>query len=329
MSSNDVTTPGSLTLTLKRPRSKDGQTNREKKAKRNTICPICDETIKEPTKHRKGDDAIYCEGYCEAWIHRKCAGLSNTNFTVLSNAGDSHTYFCLYCELQAQKAEIDNLMETITQLQTSLSELKRKLESSQQTQTTSKSIPSSTTAIVLNSAQSSLNQSNAEKKFNIVVYGIPESPKNTNRQLRIKKDMENVIEALLKTDNEIQSADIKDLYRLGKYDPENERPRPLLIKLLRSNMVFDILSSKTKLEAPIYIKPDMTYQERQKERILLKERRSLIDQGTERRHIKIRSDSIFVNNKFYCKVSSDGTKLEHACEPVKSASNTTARMESS
>ena len=130
MSSNDVTTPGSLTLTLKRPRSKDGQTNHEKKAKRNTICPICDETIKEPTKHRKGDDAIYCEGYCEAWIHRKCAGLSNTNFTVLSNAGDSHTYFCLYCELQAQKAEIDNLMETITQFQTSLSELKRKLECS-------------------------------------------------------------------------------------------------------------------------------------------------------------------------------------------------------
>ena len=112
-----------------------------------------------------------------------------------------------------------------------------------------------------------------------MVYGIPESPKNTNRQLRIKKDMENAIEALLKTDNEIQSADIKDLYRLGKYDPENERPRPLLLKLLRSNMVFDILSSKTKLEAPIYIKPDMTYQERQKERVLLKERRSLIDQG--------------------------------------------------
>jgi len=162
-----------------------------------------------------------------------------------------------------------------------------------------------------------------------VVYGIPESPKNTNRQLRIKKDMENAIEALLKTDNEIQSADIKDLYRLGKYDPENERPRPLLLKLLRSNMVFDILSSKTKLEAPIYIKPDMTYQERQKERVLLKERRPLIDQGTEQRHIKIRNDSIFVSNKFYCKVSSDGTKLEHVGEPVKLASNATARMESS
>jgi len=42
-------------------------------------------------------------------------------------------YFCLYCEMQAQKAEIENLMSTITQLQTSLTELKQKLDSFRQT----------------------------------------------------------------------------------------------------------------------------------------------------------------------------------------------------
>ena len=92
-----------------------------KKAKRNTICLICDETIKEPTKHRKGDEAIYCE-------KPGSTGLSNMNFTVLSNSGDDTTYFCLYCELQAQKAEIEHLMETITKLQTSLTELKRTMD---------------------------------------------------------------------------------------------------------------------------------------------------------------------------------------------------------
>ena len=35
---------------------------------------------------------------------------------------------------------------------------------------------------------------------------------------RMKKDMENVIEALSATDNEIEPSNIKDLYRLGKYD---------------------------------------------------------------------------------------------------------------
>jgi len=192
------------------------------------------------------------------------------NFTILNNTADDHTYFCLYCELQAQKAEIENLMETITQLQISLSELKRKLDSSQQIQLMSKSsvsIPSdtTTTTTVLNSAKSGLNQTNAEKQFNVVVYGISESPKNTNHQLRIKKDMENIIEALSKTENEVRPSDIKDLYISSHqilYNPANKCPRPLLVKLLHSNMAFDILSSKTKLETP---KPDMTHQEHQKE----------------------------------------------------------------
>ena len=140
-----ISTPAPGALSLKRPRSKDGSNNREKKTKRNSVssassvCPICDETIKEPSKHRKGEDSIYCEGYCEAWIHRRCAGLSVTNFAAFSDSGENHTYFCLYCELQAQKAEIENLMSTITLLQTTLSELKRKLDSFQQTaQQTSK-----------------------------------------------------------------------------------------------------------------------------------------------------------------------------------------------
>ena len=143
------------------------------------------------------------------------------------------------------------------------------------------------------------------------MYGVAENPQNTNRQLRMKKDMENVMEALSAPDIDIEPSDIKDLYRLGKYDQKSERPRPLLVKFLRSNTAIDILSSKSKLEAPIYIKPDLTPQERQKERLLLKERRSLIDNGTERRYIKIRNDSLYLNNKLHCKVSTDGNKLEY------------------
>ena len=137
-------------------------------------------------------------------------------------------------------------------------------------------------------------------------------------------------EALSNADNDIEPSDIKDLHRLGKYDPKSERPRPLLVKLLRSNMALEILSSKSKLEAPVYIKPDMTLHEHQKERLLLKERRSLIDQGTERRYIRIRNDSIFVNSKLWCKVNSEGNKLEYAQESSNSAANAPATsMESS
>ena len=144
MSSDAISTPQSpKLLSLKCPRSIKGSNQRGKKSKRNTTCPICDETIKEPTKHRKGDDSIYCESYCDAWVHCRCAGLSVVTLAVLGETGEGQTFFCLYYELQAHKAKIENLMSTITELQTCLYDLKRKLDATQQLQQTSKSQTSS------------------------------------------------------------------------------------------------------------------------------------------------------------------------------------------
>ena len=154
----------------KRPRSKEGSNQCGKKSKRDTTCPVCDETIKEPTKHRKGDDSIYCEGYCDAWIHRRCTGLSAATLAVLGEAGEDQTFFCLYCELQAHKAEIENLMSTITELQTCLFDLKRKLDATQQLQQTSKSqtsVPSNTTA---KETHEILNQSTNNAERNSMLY---------------------------------------------------------------------------------------------------------------------------------------------------------------
>ena len=85
MASDTSLTPQKSTqFTLKRPRSKDSSNQQEKKSKRNTTCPICEDTIKEPSKYRKGNDSIYCEGYCGAWIYHRCTGLSSTNFNILN-----------------------------------------------------------------------------------------------------------------------------------------------------------------------------------------------------------------------------------------------------
>ena len=99
MASEDSEAPKSASprLSLKRRLSKDGSNQCMKKSKINITCPICDENIKEATKYRKGDDSIYCEGYCDAWIHRRCAGLSAVNFNMLSEAEDQ-TFFCIHCD---------------------------------------------------------------------------------------------------------------------------------------------------------------------------------------------------------------------------------------
>ena len=184
MWSNAISTPSLGLLPLKRPRSKDSSNQHEKKSKRNSTCPICNEVIKEATKHRKGDDAIYCEGYCDALVHRRCTGLSATNFATLRDAGEEHTFYCLYCEIQAQKAEINSLISTITILQTSLNDLKLDLVNQPQ-QTSTQTIRAPVVDKVSNTVYQ--NTTNIDRKFNIVVYGVAENPQNTNRQLRIKK----------------------------------------------------------------------------------------------------------------------------------------------
>ena len=35
-------------------------------------------------KGEPGDDAMYCEGKCDTWIHRKCAGLSKQQYEALT-----------------------------------------------------------------------------------------------------------------------------------------------------------------------------------------------------------------------------------------------------
>ena len=62
-------------------------------------------------------------------------------------------------------------------------------------------------------------------------------------------------------------------------------------------------------KSKLFLKPDLTPEERAKESLLLKERWSLIQKGVERKQIRMRNYSIFVNNQLHCKVV--GTKLEY------------------
>jgi len=146
------------------------------------------------------------------------------------DAGEEQTFFCMYCEIQAQKVEIENLMSSITVLQTNLNDLRRKLELVTQPPQASTSQPAHTSNVPTASnipSSAYPSTTNNERKFNIVVYGVAENPQNTNRKQRMKNDMEKVMEALSETDIDIEPSDIKDLYRLGKYDQNSERPRPL------------------------------------------------------------------------------------------------------
>ena len=35
------------------------------------------------TELNEGEDAIFCEGECQIWLHRKCVGLIKNTFTLI------------------------------------------------------------------------------------------------------------------------------------------------------------------------------------------------------------------------------------------------------
>ena len=325
MASENNSTPRPENTGPKRPRSREEANQPGKRAKGNHVCPICDEVIKEQTKNKKGDDCIYCEGSCEAWLHRKCAGLSQVNFSEHRQLGDKEAFFCLHCQLKAYKAELTALKSSVQSLSTMISQIEEKLTAQQQNPSEKDTEPQTVTQDhpVANMASAPPS----DKKLNVVVYGIPESPPNTKRQERLQADIKNVLSALPATESSIDASAIKDCYRLGKYNSKLERPRPLLVKLLRSADASNILQNKSKLASSIYIKPDLTPEEKAIESLLLKERRSLIQKGFSRQHIKIRNQSLYVQNKLHASIRN--SKLELSESQTESPNQDTTQIHDS
>ena len=73
------------------------------------ICVVCDAVIQDPTEDdpSSGDQALFCEGKCEAWFHRKCAGLSKSAYSAASES--EAPFYCLYCLQIVHAGEIAEL----------------------------------------------------------------------------------------------------------------------------------------------------------------------------------------------------------------------------
>ena len=75
------------------------------------ICPICLDPIKDASDESTAEDAIVCEGRCNTWFHRKCAGLSKAVYEAATVS--SAPFYFPHCRLDTQKSEIASLKCTI------------------------------------------------------------------------------------------------------------------------------------------------------------------------------------------------------------------------
>ena len=138
-----------------------------------------------------------------------------------------------------------------------------------------------------------------DRKFNVVVFGIAEPPSESSPFTRTTKDTENIIRLFEKINPDFSSATLHDCFRLGRYKKDQSRPRPILAKLNRTVDVASILSDRAKYPNGINIKPDLTKEERSCESKLLAERWRLMQSGTDKKLIKIKKSSIYIQGKLH------------------------------
>lgn len=317
-----------------------------KKAKKDQFtCPICEEVIVDASGKKQGQDSIECDGNCATWIHRRCAGLSKVSFNSICKS--DNPFYCPQCRLDKHELEINSLRDMVVNLSGQLSIAKDELADMRKLVQTLSADPicspgfKSYASVISNSAEPQtfttkvtqpvlhqplnrmtqnqvISLANQDRKFNIVIFGIEECPTGTPKHARVQKDLDAVVCILNEIDQLITHQSLRDARRLGKYKESNHRP--ILVQFTRVSDVTLILSQRSKLSnfPSISIKADLTRSERAIESLLLKERRSLITSGIDRKLIKIRGNSIFVNNKRH------GKATESTFDLCTSSENTSA-----
>ena len=67
---------------------------------------------------------MFCEGQCNAWMHRKCSGLTSELFNIVSKLNEP--FRCSYCMLTHQRSEINTLKHLVESLTVKISSLESK-----------------------------------------------------------------------------------------------------------------------------------------------------------------------------------------------------------
>ena len=174
------------------------------------------------------------------------AGLTKPLFMLLSSL--LVAFECPHCVIYNQNRCIDDLKQSVDKLANNLELVKLELSTQAKgpLSTTSASSPRS---VKKSSSSSSVHRKkgnqasqvvsqddDSSRKFNVVMYGVPEPASRTSRNTFTAKDCQSVVSSA-------ESADITvsvcDWYCLGRFSKDRPKPRPLLVKL---NSVSDVIT---------------------------------------------------------------------------------------
>ena len=93
-----------------------------------STCPICCDEIVDSTENSEGQEALFCEGTCQKWLHRWCAGVHKDSYASLTL--NSKPFLCPSCCLTEHTKLITTLIETVESLKCEIQQLKEEKDAS-------------------------------------------------------------------------------------------------------------------------------------------------------------------------------------------------------
>ena len=268
-------------------------------------------------------EAIQCDMCC-MWVHATCDNVTKEQYKAIKSLSPlrNSMYYCNinncldrfnsitseWIKYQANNStQLETVVTNLTQqylstehvaLQKAVSDLSSKIDNLQ-AQESKLSDQIKNTSDTFGKQPVALNYPTPDRKSHVVVFGVAENPPKTSVNTRMQNDLKALLQIFDSIDVHVSSGGILDCFRLGKFKPQQTRPRPILVKLQSIIDANAILANKAALSPPIFIKPDMSLAEHAKESLLLKERWKLIQAGYDCRQIKLSNNSLYVDHQLF------------------------------
>ena len=241
----------------------------ENKDKHEYICPSCEKVA------GKKECCMMCE-LCEKWFHITCVKLPKALYDILTADSDDSLgvkWFCPTCKPKSEEAlDKYNSLEMKTEnLSNDVREMKEEM----------KTIKTSIANIVRDEIDEGLHERNdiESRKMNLIVFGVPEQNSadgnDWSNEEKIEADMKLTRDTLTRELGTAMSPreGIVDARRLGL--KSDRGPRPLKLVFNNLNTKRHVLTNAKKLRDStdpvakcMFINPDLTKRQREKENVL-------------------------------------------------------------
>ena len=252
------------------------------------LCGICEKKV------LSNQNALQCDS-CDRWFHCGCEKVAVSDYKLLKDC-ECAKWHCKKCDLNYKETKRENifLKSELQRVKDENEILKQKLLALEEKIDAKQSFSKDDIEKIVEESI----QEHAEKekrKLNVMVFNLPEA-QSEDWEVRQKYDnqtVSNIIEGGLG----ITPVDtIQQIVRVGKRtndSRDNRNPRPLIVKMNNMKDKWNIIKNAKKLRngknmgwRNVYLVPDLTQKEREKEKKLREELNKRRDRGEKGWQIK-------------------------------------------